>query len=46
MPREPQPIMPTCIAELRDELKAIPGFKIVIAEIVAAFLRKLLLSMR
>jgi hypothetical protein len=43
VPRDPQPMIPTWTAEFREELKAMPGFKIVMAEIVAAFFRKLLL---
>ena len=43
VPRDPQPMTPTWMAEFREELKAMPGLKIVMAEIVAAFFRKLLL---
>jgi len=43
VPRDPQPMIPTWMAEFREELKAMPGFNIVMAEIVAAFFRKVLL---
>jgi len=46
VPRDPQPMIPTWMAEFLEELKAMPGFKIVNAEIVAAFFRKLLLFIR
>ena len=45
VPRFPQPIIPTRIAELTRDLKTISGFRIVNAETVAAFLRKVLLCM-
>jgi hypothetical protein len=39
VPLSPQPIIPTRIAELAVEPKTIPGFRIVIAEIAAAFFK-------
>jgi hypothetical protein len=44
VPRDPQPMIPTCIAEFLLVEKTIPGFKIVNVEIVTAFLRNFLLS--
>jgi hypothetical protein len=43
VPRFPHPMIPTRIAELIRDLKTISGFRIVNAETVAAFLRKVLL---
>ena len=43
VPRLPHPIIPTLMAELIRDLKTISGFRIVNAETVAAFLRKVLL---
>jgi len=45
VPLLPQPIIPTCIAELALEPKTVAGLKMVMAEIAAAPLRKDLLSM-
>jgi len=43
VPLLPQPMIPTRMAELTRDLKTISGFRIVNAETVAAFLRKVLL---
>ena len=43
VPRFPHPMIPTLMAELTRDLKTISGFRIVNAETVAAFLRKVLL---
>jgi len=43
VPRFPHPMIPTLMAELIRDLKTISGFRIVNAETVAAFLRKVLL---
>jgi hypothetical protein len=45
VPRFPQPITPSRIAEFAFEPKTIPGFKIENAEMVAVFLRNVLLCM-
>jgi hypothetical protein len=45
VPLLPHPMIPTRMAELTRDLKTISGFRIVNAEIVAAFLRKVLLCM-
>jgi len=45
VPRFPHPMIPTLMAELTRDLKTISGFRIVNAESVAAFLRKVLLCM-